>query len=447
MYTEEQIQNLAPKESAFKAGKKLSVVSKWDSLQQSKRAIWGSIKGSGKKPYLVQIDSTNLAYKCTCPSRQFPCKHALGLLLVKSQNNSAFVETKEPDYVEDWIDRRSKRAEKIDKEEKELSEEEREKRTTAKAKRQDDKLLLTMAGVGELKLWLTDMIRVGILELPNRPKAYFETMMERMVDAKAPGLAGWIKALKNLPYKEQDLWQNQSLGIISKLYLLIKAAEKLQNYNTADKKAIQGLLGWTYTQQELLTDESNLSVKDHWLILGSHTEYQDDLTILRYWLYGLHTQKDALIIRFQNKFTSTKKIPLVHGTVAEAELTFYPGLEPHRAFIKKQKTVVNHIDKKPVGLVSWSDYQEKQMLSTQVNPWHNNHAGIINNISLAKDAQSLVAVDMDNAYQVIADELDEDRISTLLLNAIDKPITMAFVQRLDGILPLGLFIDNEYLVI
>ena len=28
------------------------------------------------------IDSTGPAYKCSCPSRKFPCKHALGLLFL-----------------------------------------------------------------------------------------------------------------------------------------------------------------------------------------------------------------------------------------------------------------------------------------------------------------------------------------------------------------------------
>ncbi len=447
MYTEEQIEKLAPKESAFKAGKKLAVISKWDSLEQSERAIWGSIKGSGKKPYLVQIDTTNIAYKCTCPSRQFPCKHAIGLLLVQSQNKSAFTVSKEPDYVENWIEKRAKRAEKVDKEEKELTEEDKGKRTIAKVKRNDDKLKLTMAGVGELKLWLTDMIRVGILELANRPFTYFDNMMERMVDAKAPGLAGWIKALRNLPYNEPHLWQDESLIIISKLFLLVKAAENFDSYDLHEQKAIKGLLGWAYKQQELLADESNLSVKDEWLILGSNKEIQEDLTILRYWLYGVNTKRRAIIIRFQNKFTTTQVIPIVEGTVTEAELTFYPSLEPHRAFIKKQKEVKPQLEKLPIGLQSWDMYQEKKLKSIHKNPWLNNDADIINNISIVKDSQSLIAVDINSKYKKISTELEEDKTSTLLLNAIDKPIKMAFVHKQDGILPLGIFIENRYLAI
>lgn len=447
MFTEQQIQHLAPKESAFKAGKKLAVASKWENLNKSGRAIWGSIKGSGKNPYIVQIDIVNLAYKCTCPSRQFPCKHAIGLLLTQSINTSDFIETEEPDYVEEWINKRAQRAEKITKEETELTEEEREKRTANKAKRQGDKLTLTMAGISELKLWLTDMIRIGILELPNRPSSYFDNMMERMVDAKAPALAGWIRSLKNLPYKEQMLWQDQSLAIIGKLFLLIKSAENIDQFSASDQKAIKGLLGWTITQKEMLGDSSTLTCRDQWLILGSNAEVLDDLTVHRYWLYGLSSTTNALIIRFQNKFTTVEQIPLVEGSTIEAELAFYPGLEPHRAFIKKQKETIHKLPQQPVALEDWKMYKNKQLQSLQKNPWLNNNAGIINQINVIKDSTSLIAVDRNNDYLKVSEELDEDKISSLLLNALDRPVNISFVQKNDGILPLGLFIDQNYQIL
>ena len=447
MFTDQQIEKLAPKPSAFKAGKKLAVVSKWTALEQSKRAIWGSIKGSGKNPYLVQIDTNNIAYKCTCPSRQFPCKHALGLLLVLSNHKSSFIEKAEPDYVEDWIDKRAKRAQKVDKEEKELTEEEKEKRSNAKAKRLGDKLNVSMTGVAELKLWLKDLIRIGILELPNRPASYFDTIMERMVDSKIPALAGWIKALKKLPYKEKDLWQDQALDIIAKLFLLIKAAENLDKYQESEQKAIKGLLGWTYNQKDMSSDPNSVSLKDRWLVLGSHSEVQDDLTIDRYWLVGLDTGKDALIIRFQNKFSIAQQEPIVEGTVIEAELTFYPGLEPHRAFIKKQKEVHQSLDAQPAAIGTWKEYQGKRIEATQKDPWVNNKASIIEQIKIIKQSKSLIAVDSNRNYLKLSPELDQDKVSTLLLNTIGQPVKMAFTHRQNGILPLGLFIDEKYQVL
>ncbi|MEM9546714.1 MAG: SWIM zinc finger family protein [Bacteroidota bacterium] len=447
MFTEQQIEKLAPKESTFKAGKKLALAAKWETLEKSDRAIWGSVRGSGKKPYLTQIDTANIAYKCTCPSRQFPCKHAVGLMLVNSIDPAAFTVTKEPDYVQEWLDKRAKRAEKVDKEEKEITEEEKEKRSSAKAKREDDKLKLTLAGVSELKLWLKDLVRIGLLELPNRPSAYFDTMIERMVDCKAPGLGGWVRALKNLPYREQQIWQDRALDILAKLFLLIKAAEHLDQYPDAEQKAIKSLLGWTFIQKELATDPNSISLKDRWLVLGSHSEIQEDLTITRYWLYGLDLGKDALIIRFYNKFSNAEHHPIVEGTAIEAELTFYPGFDPHRAFIKKQKEVIQSLRIESKLMDNWQSYQDHLMQNIQRNPWTNNRAGLISNVKIVNLSQGLAAVDKDRKYFLLSPELEEDKVSTLLLNSVGERINMAFVNRNEGILPLGLFIENKYQVL
>lgn len=80
--TEEQIIQLAPDAASVKAGKGLAVPGKWVLLACSERAVWGHCQGSGKNPYQTAIDLNDIAFKCSCPSRKFPCKHGLGLLLL-----------------------------------------------------------------------------------------------------------------------------------------------------------------------------------------------------------------------------------------------------------------------------------------------------------------------------------------------------------------------------
>lgn len=445
MFTEQQIQKIAPKESAFKAGKKLSSPTGWETLEKNERAIWGSIKGSGKKPYLVQIDIANIAYKCTCPSRQFPCKHAIALLLVLSKDPASFKASEEPDYVTEWLNKRAERAQKVDREEKEITEEEKEKRTTAKVKRRDDRLQLMFAGIAELKLWLKDLIRIGLLELPNRSPSYFDLMMERMVDSKAPGLAGWIRSLKNLRYHNHNEWHDPALGIISKLFLLINAAEKMNQYSSAEQNAIKGLLGWTFNQKDLLADENTITKKDLWLVLGVNSETLDELTIHRYWLQGIEGGMDAIIIQFETKFTSTTiQTPIIEGSILEAELAFYPGLLPHRAFIKKQKEVHRRLPKLPRQCQNWSIYKKENLKSLKQDPWINNKSGIIEKVKILSDKDSLIALDEDKHYRMISKELDDDKASTLLINSNNEYVSMAFVNKEDGILPLGLFSNQQY---
>ena len=40
----------------------------------------------------------------------------------------------------------------------------------------------------------------------NKPKSYFENIAARVVDAKAPGLSCWVKALGDTDYVSTDHW-------------------------------------------------------------------------------------------------------------------------------------------------------------------------------------------------------------------------------------------------
>ena len=79
-------------------------------------ALWGECRGSASAPYLTVIDLSGPAYRCSCPSRKFPCKHGLGLLLLFAKDQGAFKAAAEPGWVADWIAGRAERAEKkVDK--------------------------------------------------------------------------------------------------------------------------------------------------------------------------------------------------------------------------------------------------------------------------------------------------------------------------------------------
>lgn len=443
--TEEQIKGLAPKETAFKAGKKLSTSDKWEQASVSDRALWGSIKGSGKNPYVLMIDTKNLAYKCTCPSRQFPCKHALGLLLKYSAESDAFPRDTEPEHVVEWLGKREERANKVDKEEKELTEEDKAKRDKAKAKRQDDRMILVNAGLNEIKTWLHDLIQIGLLELPSRTDTYFLDMEKRMVDSKIPGIAGWIRSLRMIDYRNQATWQEEALNIISKLYLLINAGEKLDQLEGVEKQHIQSLLGWTFKQKELMADEQTFTEKDKWLILGATTELQDDIKIHRYWLKGLQTGRDAIIIRFETRFSAgTIEVPLAVGSILEAELAFYPSTLPHRALIKKHKETVAFSTINFNGLKDWNDFIGIKNEQNKINPWTNNHCYVINNVRVTGDKKGLIIVDKNDHYYNVDSALDADKRSTLLLMANNEAMDIAFVESNNVITPLGIIQSEIY---
>ena len=109
-WTEEQILALAPDTASVKAGKGQANIGKWPSLGATNEVLWGEVKGSGSKPYQTRIDLKQVGYKCSCPSRKFPCKHAIGLFLLHVRTPESFSSTAPPEWVTSWLEQRTKRA-------------------------------------------------------------------------------------------------------------------------------------------------------------------------------------------------------------------------------------------------------------------------------------------------------------------------------------------------
>src|SRR5262245_620937 len=113
-WTTEQIMALAPDAASAKAGQGLATARKWLAVGADEQAAWGWWQGVGKEPYQAQIDLSEPAFRCSCPSRKFPCKHGLGLFLLLASSAAAFKEKKPPDWVVEWMASRAKRAEQRD---------------------------------------------------------------------------------------------------------------------------------------------------------------------------------------------------------------------------------------------------------------------------------------------------------------------------------------------
>jgi uncharacterized Zn finger protein len=103
----EQVAEMAPDSSSAAAGKKLMALKNWEALGQNPEAVWGLCRGSAT--YQVKVDLGNLGYHCSCPSRKFPCKHVIGLLMLFAASPDAVASCEPPDWVGEWIERRRSR--------------------------------------------------------------------------------------------------------------------------------------------------------------------------------------------------------------------------------------------------------------------------------------------------------------------------------------------------
>ncbi|MEN7548092.1 SWIM zinc finger family protein [Rapidithrix thailandica] len=392
LLSEEQVTALAPDTSSVKAGKGLASAAKWPLLGVNEKALWGHCKGSGKRPYQTQVDLQNIAFKCSCPSRKFPCKHGLGLLYLYARDTAAFAQAETPDWVSEWLDKRNDRAEKkAEKKAKPVDEKAQAKRTEARMKKVHD-------GVEELQIWMKDLIRNGLLNIPNRAYEYWQAPAKRMIDAQAPGLAGRLKALGNINYFD-DQWTEELLQHLGQLYLLTESFKNLEALPEDFQEEVKSLIGFNQNKEELLQQEG---VQDQWLVLSRTLEEEEQLKVERNWLYGQKSKRFALVLQFFVR-TQVSELKLMPGTSFQGELVFYPGVHPYRALLKQQE---------PVKVASEPVFEEelsKAMLSFADavirNPFHEKIPLLLGNMHFVHRQEASFFMDQKGkAVYVQADE-------------------------------------------
>ncbi|MDR6878269.1 SWIM zinc finger family protein [Bacillus sp. 3255] len=114
--TEAYVDSLALNSSAIKNGKDLVKKNSFPLLCRSEDGtiIFGECKGSGKEPYKCSVDALkegSPVFRCTCPSRQFPCKHNLGLMYAFTSGKT-FVTAPIPQDIAGKREKAEKREEK-----------------------------------------------------------------------------------------------------------------------------------------------------------------------------------------------------------------------------------------------------------------------------------------------------------------------------------------------
>jgi hypothetical protein len=324
--TTEQILALAPDASAAKAGKELANGRKWQQVGVNAAAAWGECQGSAKEPYRTATDLHDLAFRCTCPSRKLPCKHALGLLLLLARDAGAGAAGEPPEWVATWLAGRARRAETRAKPAAPPGEVADPRAAERRAASREARV---RAGLRDLDRWLRDVVRRGLAAAQTQPYSFWEGPAARLVDAQAPGLARRVRDLAGVPQSGGD-WPERLLGELGLLHLAVAGYRRLDTLPPEVQADVRAVVGWTQGQDEVLTGEP---VRDSWLVLGQHVGEDDKLRVQRTWLWGQASGRAALVLHF-----AAAKQPLdtslVVGTRLDADLAFYPSASPLRALVK-----------------------------------------------------------------------------------------------------------------
>jgi hypothetical protein len=431
-FSEEQILSLAPDEASKKSGRDLANPAKWVSKGANEIAIWGEAQGSGSKPYQTQIDLGNIAFKCSCPSRKFPCKHGLGLMLFYARQQTAFTETNAPAWVTDWLSKR------MEKEEKKTTQDEKPVDEAAQLKRQQARQQKVADGINELGLWIKDIVRNGIITMPDKGFAFFDNMAKRMVDAQAPGLAGMVRNLADTNFYTEE-WQSSFMDQLLSIYLIMEGYKNSSNNSELMQQDLRTWIGFTKNQDEL---KEQPGITDTWLVLAKQTEEVDAITTERYWLYGTQSSQYALVLQFIVRGQGGL-LTFTPGMFIEAELVFYPAVLPMRAIIKKQITA-----NASQNFAAFNNWQ--QVVNTETNlysqmPVKNERPFII---------QQLTPVQYDNRWwlqdnekKMMAIKNEHKMIWKLLALSGGTALNMVVIGKEDAYEPVAVWYNDKYKIL
>ncbi|MEU8616806.1 SWIM zinc finger family protein [Streptomyces sp. NPDC048623] len=324
-WTADQVLALAPDDASRRAGSKLGAPGPWSGAGCDGRAVWGACKGSGRTPYRTVVDTTGPAYTCSCPSRKFPCKHALGLLLLWAGDpDGTAVPTagEAPDWAGTWLAGRRARAEAA--------------RTAADAgpadpeaarRRAERRAARITAGAQELEQRLADLLRGGLAAAEQAGYGLWEETAARMVDAQAPGLAGRVRELGAIPGSGPG-WPVRLLEECALTHLLDRAwlsADRLPDPLAATVRSRVGLSA----------PPEGPALRDHWLVLAQYDTADSRLTTRRIWLHGRGSGRTALLLSF-GAAGRAPQLALPVGAVLDAELRPYTSGGGLRAELVEQ---------------------------------------------------------------------------------------------------------------
>ncbi len=440
-WTADQVLALAPDASSAKSGRDLAAPRHWLSLGTDGACAWGTLQGSGKSPYQTSIDLSEPAFKCSCPSRKFPCKHGLGLFLILTQQPGAFTETTPPPWTSEWLAKRlAKDAQKSSSPPRPLSNDEPDNVATqaAAARRAASRDARVSAGLDELDLWLRDLVRTGFATLPGKPASFWEQPAARLVDAQVPGLARRVRDLDGITTTGEG-WPSRLLRQISLLHLAREGWSRMASLPAATQADLRATLGFPTHQDEVLAQPG---LRDRWLVVGQRIETEDRIRTQRTWLFGRQSQRPALCLSYSAGPHQPLEIRLVPGTTLDAEFAFYPGAWPLRA-LEKHRFGSPEVAPLSLPHASIADALRFAAEAWTANPW-------LDCVPFA--LASVVPVPLgdgwrirDASQHVLPLDLSDDKAWMLWAISGGHPVSLAGEWNGEALTPIGVWADERFL--
>lgn len=244
--TEQQIVAMAPNPNAAVNGKKISQKNGFVKRLCSPDDTFymGECQGSGKSNYVTSADYINEAapvFRCSCPSRQFPCKHSLALLY----EIAAGKEFETCEIPADILEKRAK------KEAREVKKEEAPKKakaskgtgTAAKTK----KIKKQLEGMEMARQMADGLLKAGLGTMGGASLKNYRDLAKQLGDYYLPGpqlyMNRLILAMEAFQKDSDETHYKEAIQVLIRMYALLKKAEiylkeKLEAGNLEDDDSI-----------------------------------------------------------------------------------------------------------------------------------------------------------------------------------------------------------------
>lgn len=436
----DQIIALAPDAASAKAAQELTTPRKWVTLGVDTTALWGECQGSGAKPYQTAIDLSEPAFKCSCPSRKFPCKHGLALFLLYSLDRATFAgQTTAPPWVQSWLDSRAKRqAAKTENADNAAPARVNETAQAKRAAARDEKVA---AGIAELTVWLKDLVRTGFAEAQSQPYSFWQNRAERLIDAQAPGLAAQVQTLGQLVVSGEG-WAERMTAAVGKLFLLVEAYQQLPALPPALGADVRTFIGWYQAREEVMSGEA---VQGRWQVLSVTLEKEDALFSQRIWLRQTSGDRYALILNFAHESNRQSLEAFWRcGAEVEATLYYYASSTPLRAVATDVKTIAPMTTL--TGALPLADALARYRQGVAQNPWLTRYPLLLADVMAHRQqSNGKTAWFLGQSSTALLPLSRRAQNQWLLLSITGGAPAPCFGEWLeDGFLPLGVWTAERY---
>lgn len=335
-WTTQQVLDLATDGKSVAAARTLTSPRTWSQLGCTGTLVWGRCQGSAREPYQVTVDLTEPAFRCSCPSRKFPCKHGLALLLLWVEHGDAVGEVAAAaDFAGEWAEQRTaKRAARRAGDEagagsRAVADPE------AQAAREAKREAAMSAGIDEFDRWLGDLARQGLAAARRQPYGFWDATAGRLVDAQLPGLAERVRQTGGAVQARED-WADHLVAECGRWCLAVRAWRRRTALAPDVVADLRAFIGWPRRPDEVARFAT---LRDRWVVAGVSQATDGRLLSQRTWLWGQQSDRWVVLLDFAAAGAALRVAQVV-GSVVDDELTLYPGSDPVRAALSGDHQVV-----------------------------------------------------------------------------------------------------------